>query len=416
MTSKNDILYHLTDKEHLTEILENGLIPQIGDTSQSVGDNRNAIFLCDEKSIRYWKILLKKSVLLKISNVSPNECGLTLYSDYNEYTYDKPIPPQSISLVSTNVSGSRKHMHNLRLSYLISISCFTLDCARYYNDEGYKTKDELIQCAKNLLLVLKRLKYTSKDMSEYEDYLKKYGEEGEYTFCDTYNDTTIKLWQQLIKYNKDDNLRPYLKKLYKFIETTFPFAKTLNTGGWEAHMSNTCDTHIHFSGDEAALNDLFSRIKYGWLGDIAAEFKIDDSDCPYDKGFMRGDIIDIDDNTHDIFQEDAWCPRTEIWQAIINKHYKDKISFVYKSEEPGSSIYINTDTAGLYFTEKFVCDYCVDSEDDTVYFCDEKSLLDWANDKFNASTSSVNELRQYMDDYVNDMDDEYCTIGEYESL
>lgn len=177
-------------------------------------------------------------------------------------------------------------------------------------------------------------------------------------------------------------------------------------------MANICDTRIHFKGEQTALDDLFSKLKTESLRDVAVKFGITQADIPYDMGFTRGDIIDIDEKCYEITQNDAWYPRTSIWQAIINKYYKDELSFVYKAEEPGSDIYINTDTTRTYFTESFMCDYCVDNEDDTICFDDEQSLLDWANEKFNATAVTVDELRAYMDDYIGD--DEYCTIGEYE--
>jgi len=66
----------------------------------------------------------------------------------------------------------------------------------------------------------------------------------------------------------------------------------------------------------------------------------------YMSEYKQGDIFFTVDT------ETAWGPTDELWQAVIAKY--EGISFVYIAEEPGMGVFINTDTEGIFFTEKFM--------------------------------------------------------------
>lgn len=227
-------LYHLTDMEHLSLILKNGLIPQIGNSAQLIGDEREAVFLCDFESVGFWRIILDKPVLLKVYNVIYHD--RYEYDGYREYLVDTYILPENIEIVSLCYDSCKEDMLTLCSSYLNTISYFTVRCAHYYNDSQRTNEDLLdLKClAGSITSVLPHLDYAIVPMYTWKDQLVQEGESGEYTFCDYYNMTVRRLWQQLIEY-EDDSVAPLRKEIYDFIAKTFPFADELSTGGWNAY-------------------------------------------------------------------------------------------------------------------------------------------------------------------------------------
>lgn len=223
--------YHLTSESCLAGILEKGLVPQRGARSNSVCEDRSAVFLCKEEDIPYWQILLNQPVLLKVDMTSPI-VETFCYSCYNEYLYDGIISPEHLSVITHNASSYRTNdvMTVLCRSYLDSISRFTCDCAYYYSGQANYPEDYLLDAANSLIAVLSNLNYNITDMSMWEKYVADCGSEGEYTFCDWYCETDSKLWEQLIKY-PSDNLADARQWIYDFVDEMFPFAKTLSTGG-----------------------------------------------------------------------------------------------------------------------------------------------------------------------------------------
>lgn len=226
-------LYHFTDTDHLPSILRNGLIPQRGNNTQLIGDEREAVFLCDFESVGRWRIILNKPVLLKV-------CNITYYNDYEydgyrEYLVDMRIPPENIEVISLCYNSCEKDMFILCSSYLTYISDFTVRCARYYNN-SQRTNEDLLDLRRQAIaitFVLPHLDYTVTSLHTWEKQLVQEGDDGEYTFCDCYNGTKMRLWQQLIAY-EDDLIAPLRKEIYDFVAKTFPFANELSTGGWNA--------------------------------------------------------------------------------------------------------------------------------------------------------------------------------------
>lgn len=183
-------------------------------------------------------------------------------------------------------------------------------------------------------------------------------------------------------------------------------------------MANTCCTDVQFTGDENAIKDLFKHLTTGWLGDIAEKFGISEADIlavSSDTQPLRGSIEDIDEKAYRIYQSDAWVPHTDIWRVISEKVYENKISYVFKAEECGDDIYVNTDTSGIYFPEKFVCDYEYNGESDVVYFEDEEDLLKWLSEKFGVTAENVSDAKDLLEEKCEDENDTYFTIGEFQN-
>lgn len=228
------VLYHLTDIEHLAGICRDGLIPCIGCNSSIIGDNRNAVFLCEKKDVGKWHIILRKPVLLEIHNFDFSTADFFEYSSYGEYMISEVIPPKYIKLVKGTVTYTDEDMYALCESYLLTISEFTILCARNIHGESVDSETlDFIRCfAHGVTSVVDNLDYSIRNMSVWEDFLRAYGSEGEYTFCDTYGNTSKRLWEVLPLYKIDELHRDFVR-IYDFIKDTFPFARELCTGGLE---------------------------------------------------------------------------------------------------------------------------------------------------------------------------------------
>ena len=82
-----------------------------------------------------------------------------------------------------------------------------------------------------LLFVLPSLDYSSVDKKEIRNELKTAGENGCFTFLDTYMFTSNRLYQQLALYPEDE-LSTKRNKIYKYIKKYLSGCLSVNTGGW----------------------------------------------------------------------------------------------------------------------------------------------------------------------------------------
>lgn len=129
-------------------------------------------------------------------------------------------------------------------------------------------------------------------------------------------------------------------------------------------MPNWCSTTIDFIGDEKDVEDLRDKIDlytskqylktdFGndWLGNILYGFGLGDRiDNPSNNLRCRGVITGYDDIEYGgslckfrIWTETAWVPMIKMWNAIIKKHYGDRISVHWIAEELGCDLYETND-------------------------------------------------------------------------
>ena len=130
------------------------------------------------------------------------------------------------------------------MSYIQDISFFCKSCAEYYNNkyECYdddedsiyndsNISDDMYYTLKATIFVLKNIDYSKLDPEEIREYLKDFGESGEYTFCDNYNHTEFKLYEMLTKYPVDI-LSELRAELYDYIVKNLSCCLDMDTGGW----------------------------------------------------------------------------------------------------------------------------------------------------------------------------------------
>lgn len=122
--------YHLTTDENAKRILKEGLLPIHGERKDMIHDEREGVFLCCKEDIPYWKIILNLPAILEISNVKIDDENMYNYIDYKEYVYTNKIESKDIKRVNMKVETTEA-MKTLSHRYIMSLSLFTVHCARY---------------------------------------------------------------------------------------------------------------------------------------------------------------------------------------------------------------------------------------------------------------------------------------------
>lgn len=229
------IYYHLTTKENAAKIKKYGLRPFRGKRADQIGEEREGIFLCEEKDVPYWSIVLNLDYIVKIEGLKPikkTDDTYFNYTNYAEWVYDGMISPEKLKVRKLRKDTKRMKDANkiLAESYLWDLSNFVLFCAKAYNYDRYD-KDSILYMANAFDLVLPSLDYSVFETEELKDILRHIGD-GNYAFTDMYLDTGRTLWEQLIKYPWDYTFEAR-KRIYEYINRTFgKKLKGLNTGGW----------------------------------------------------------------------------------------------------------------------------------------------------------------------------------------
>ena len=226
------MLYHITDSESAKEILKHGLKPMIGKRSQLVNEEEPAVYLCNRRSVPYWKILLRMPVVLAV-DIDETMDEMFKYSCYDEYVCKECIPPDRIkrSKAGKNTSVA---MQDLCISYLDTFSAFARDCACFYDktegkDEEYL--EYLTQFGNSITAVLPSLDYSSCSKSQIVMHMLECADDSMITFLDQYWNTDRKLYKQLLYYKKD-TLYETRVEISKFISKHLSCCSNVNTGGW----------------------------------------------------------------------------------------------------------------------------------------------------------------------------------------
>lgn len=129
-------------------------------------------------------------------------------------------------------------------------------------------------------------------------------------------------------------------------------------------------------------------------------------------------ISSIEGNAFQIDVETKYTPDPRIWDEIL-KAYPD-IRYVYRAEEPEFGVFINTDSSGKYFPEKYyaalIQDEEVVSED---YFETESDLLDtvheWMLPEVPGGFRNFDDLIAFRDGYNNTDEDNCLKVYKYKN-
>lgn len=233
-------LYHLTTKENLESILKDGLKCTIGEHSTFAKEKEPFIYLCDYEDILYWSIILGRDVVVKI----PHEIVDLTYINYNnynnlysEYVYNKNIDSEYITQIELP-EYNQKCMDILCEDFINTLNRICEHSAMIFTEDyKYYNKGDLLQGTLQelnaFLYICNNLNYKSVDQNRLKKYIEDLGvEQCDFTFCDKYNNTEKRLWEQLIEYDCDKELKEKFKQIYDYIKINLDGCNQVETGGW----------------------------------------------------------------------------------------------------------------------------------------------------------------------------------------
>lgn len=191
-------------------------------------------------------------------------------------------------------------------------------------------------------------------------------------------------------------------------------------------MGNLCmDTVVFYAendAQEAGLQKLKEAVfscypEYSPSQDTRMAKIFEQNNLSIEGLYLRGDVIHsaIEDDRVTLDCDAAWRPMWDAYNALATYF---NVNLVMQAEEPGSDIYINTDSDGTYLPThyKLVLDGRPDDNsldailaaadgDTDIYFDSESSLLQWFRNG-GIDAKSLDELRSKLDN-------DYVTIHEY---
>lgn len=246
------IYFHLTEETNVISIFQHGLWPYIGSHSTAVGETANIIYLCTEEQLPVWQyqLPLVNPYLLKIT-VPENfknkhiAAGHTYgwKEPYQEYLCDVPIPTSYIKAIPLRpIPDNRKP--GLVANLLYDVSNLTVKLIRLCDAyETFGRQTDLLSVVDynqyHINLILSQFQkladlgaYSLVDQQEMTQSLISLAEEGEYTFCDTYDNQPIQLWEKLDQF-PECPLGQERKQLKEKIKMYFNYILNIDTGGYE---------------------------------------------------------------------------------------------------------------------------------------------------------------------------------------
>lgn len=216
--------YHLTAEDIATTIFEQGTLKaSYGSNNLLCNEAKPYVFFCDEESVPYWSVLLRKSAAVPFD--LRGQCTLNYYNYglYSEFYINEDVRVRTMKPVA--VTADEYVYKQLRECYTSTLSMLVTQGLRTDVDKQYWLHD-----VSGTVAVLERLNFRDAPREELTSVLRDLAADGEYTFLDTYNNTPIRCYQQLLKIT-DPLTRLACETLYDAIVRNFKGVLDLNTGG-----------------------------------------------------------------------------------------------------------------------------------------------------------------------------------------
>lgn len=190
-------------------------------------------------------------------------------------------------------------------------------------------------------------------------------------------------------------------------------------------MPNWCNTEVIFEGENAfklykdwEKAEEASTINKFWLGNLFNYKKI--TRIPIRRIYINDIEYNEKTKTTIIRTEEEWEPAIEVYKKIAEIY---NLKFYLLAEEPGGEIFVNTDTEGKYFTEKYYFEFYNNNEeiesnlirilkklDDIMYFDSFDEIHEHLKD-YNVNTE---EDMEYFCEYIREKYPDYIiTFGKF---
>lgn len=181
------------------------------------------VFFCDEGSVPYWSVLLRKSVAIPFD--LRGQCTLNYYNYglYSEFYLTEDVRIHTLKPIA--VVADESVYKGLRERYIRTLSMLiTLGLRTDVNKQCW------VRDVFGTVAVVERLNFRDASREELTKVLRDLADDGEYTFLDTYNNTHTRCYHQLLKIT-DTSTCLARAMLYDTIVRNFKGVLDLNTGG-----------------------------------------------------------------------------------------------------------------------------------------------------------------------------------------
>lgn len=119
-------------------------------------------------------------------------------------------------------------------------------------------------------------------------------------------------------------------------------------------MANWCSNSLAIYGDRLQVEELFKDFEAAFKHTLYLRNLIDYFDLDGRGLGCRGELWErpiMQDGAITFGCETAWGPYEDLWEEILK--FYPALQYVFTAEEPGCEVYINSDTEGKFFTEKY---------------------------------------------------------------
>lgn len=198
-------------------------------------------------------------------------------------------------------------------------------------------------------------------------------------------------------------------------------------------MADWCLTEVIFEGEnteklykdwEKALEDNPEEKDYPWLGILFETTPIKNQNIGVNRMFVDDYEFVKENKTFWFRIEEAYKPHIEVYNAIAETY---NLKYYLLAEEPGNKIFINTDTEGKYFDEKYYFELFFENEQeiDTELFSKLQKLNDIRYfDNFDMFKKILEEYNikteddmKRLCDYINETyEDVIVTFAKFENI
>lgn len=216
--------YHLTTEDVAAIISEQGMLrASYGSNNLLCNEAKPYVFFCDEESVPYWSVLLRKPVAIPFDLRGYHTLNYYNYGMYSEFYLNEDIRIRAMKPVT--VAADDSVYKKLRERYICTLSTLVTRGLRTDVDKQYWVHDVF-----GTVAVIERLNFRDASREELTTALRDIADDGEYTFLDTYNNTPIRCYHQLLKIT--DPLTCLARAtLYDAIVRNFKGVLDLDTGG-----------------------------------------------------------------------------------------------------------------------------------------------------------------------------------------
>lgn len=216
--------YHLTTEDAAAIISEQGMLKaSYGSNNLLCNEAKPYVFFCDEESVPYWSVLLRKPVAIPFDLRGHHTLNYYNYGLYSEFYLNEDVRIRAMKPITVTADDSV--YKKLRERYISTLSALVTRGLRTDVDKQCWVHDVF-----GTVAVIERLNFRDASREELTTVLRGLADDGEYTFLDTYNNTPIRCYHQLLKIT--DPLTCLARAtLYDAIVRNFKSVLDLDTGG-----------------------------------------------------------------------------------------------------------------------------------------------------------------------------------------